>query len=58
MTFTVIRDMAKFKQRKCAARDCDVRFTPNKEWQRYHTVRCKNRELQTRRRERQKAATT
>jgi hypothetical protein len=57
MTFRVISDMATPKQKKCAARDCDVRFVPAKPWQKFHHVRCKNKELQARRRERQKAAT-
>jgi hypothetical protein len=49
--------MAKPKQIKCAARGCEARFVPAKPWQKFHHVRCKNKELQARRRERQKAAT-
>jgi hypothetical protein len=58
MTFTVVRVMAKPKQLKCAARGCEERFTPTKAWQKFHSVTCKNRELQARKRDRQKAGVT
>lgn len=33
---------------KCAARDCEVKFAPRVRTQRYHSVKCKNREAQRR----------
>jgi hypothetical protein len=43
----------KLKQRKCDARDCNVRFVPRIKSQRFHSPACKNKEAQRRYRETQ-----
>jgi hypothetical protein len=34
------------KERKCAARDCDIRFTPRIKTQKFHSRKCNDRESQ------------
>jgi hypothetical protein len=47
----------KAKKIKCAARDCDVEFTPRIKGQKFHSRKCYNRESQRVYRERQKPVT-
>ena len=39
----------------CAARDCSNQFPQTKAWRKFCSVRCKNRELQNRKRDREKS---
>ena len=45
------------KKIKCAATDCEIRFTPKRDWQKFHSKTCKNRELQRRHRAEKEKAT-
>lgn len=58
-TYVMAKEAKKQKQKKCAARDCDVMFVPRVKGQKFHSRKCNDREWQRLYRERhQEAAVT